>query len=117
MSDGLNDLLYQERATNRELEATCLLLRNQVLHLEGEVKRAAALREAVVKVMRWTQPGIKKERWEYDAVRALLSTSPPPPDHVVDANKKVGTFEEGGADMQARVEAWPCADATVKEGE
>ncbi len=95
MSDGLNDLLYQERATNRELEATCLLLRNQVLHLEGEVKRAAALREAVVKVMRWTQPGIKKERWEYDAVRALLSTSPPPPDPVVDAHKKVGTFEQG----------------------
>lgn len=37
---SVNSRLEQERETNRELEATCLELRNEVLHIQGEVKRA-----------------------------------------------------------------------------
>jgi len=52
------------------------LAKDQILKIEAERDEALAtlssLRDAVKKVMCWTQPGTNGERWEYDAVRALL---------------------------------------------
>ena len=36
----IEERLMRELMTNKELEATCLQLRNEVLHIQGEVKRA-----------------------------------------------------------------------------
>jgi len=54
---SLEKKLNAERATNKELEATCLQLRNEVLHLQGEAKRAytRGREDATKQIVDWSR--------------------------------------------------------------